>query len=178
MKMQRSTSLLSHDDDVTAVIHSGVQDGSSVDTDPPFSHGFLDKDPETSRARSLYFKVIGGALFLVFTYVIWGVFPIYWGSVYKLYDHTHNLHGWVVVSIPSTFAICFRSKSLGRFQDLDGGAIGQTVTQTFVGSSGPATKMTWMMAPSNLNLTTREQLEHALVDEKAWAIVASTCCFV
>jgi len=30
------------------------------------------------------------------------------------------------------------------------------------------------MAPSNLNLTTREQIEHAMVDEKAWAIIAST----
>jgi len=34
--------------------------------------------------------------------------------------------------------------------------------------------MTWMAAPSYLNLTTREQFENALVDEKAWAIVAST----
>ena len=34
--------------------------------------------------------------------------------------------------------------------------------------------MTWMMAPSNVNLTTREQIEDAMVDEKAWAIVAST----
>jgi hypothetical protein len=67
--------------------------------DPPFMHGFLDRDPETSKARSLYFKIIGGSLFLVFTYVIWGVLPIYWASVFKLYDHAHNLHGWVVVSI-------------------------------------------------------------------------------
>jgi len=30
------------------------------------------------------------------------------------------------------------------------------------------------MAPSNVNLTTREQMVHAVVDEKVWAIVAST----
>jgi len=117
MKMQRSTSLPSHDDDVTAVVHSGgSQAGSSADTDPPFSHGFLDKDPVSSRARSLYFKVIGGTLFLVLTYVIWGVLPIYWASVYKLYDYTHNLHGWVVVSISSVFAPCFDPNPVVAFR--------------------------------------------------------------
>lgn len=33
--------------------------------------------------------------------------------------------------------------------------------------------MTWVAAPLDVNLTTREQFESALVDEKAWAIVAS-----
>ena len=66
-----------------------------------------------------------------------------------------------------------RSQTYDCLQDLDGGVIGQTVAQTFIGGSGPATKMTWMAAPSNLNLTTREQFENALVDEKTWAIVAS-----
>lgn len=61
-----------------------------------------------------------------------------------------------------------------RLQDLDGGLIGQTVTQTFIGGSGLQTKMTWMAAPSNLNLTTREQFEHAVVHEMAWAIVTSS----
>jgi len=84
--------------------------------------------------------------------VIWGVLPIYWASVFDLYNHAHNLNGWIV--------------------DLDGGVIGQTVSQTFIASSGPLTKMTWMANPSDLNLTTREQFEHALVDEKVWAIVA------
>ena len=67
----------------------------------------------------------------------------------------------------------FRSQVRDRLQDLDGGSIGQTVAQTFIGGSGPATKMTWTMAPSNLNLTTREQFEDALVEEKTWAIIAS-----
>ena len=48
------------------------------------------------------------------------------------------------------------------------------MSQTFIGGSGPITKMTWTMAPSNMNLTTREQFEHAMVQEKTWAIVAST----
>ena len=47
----------------------------------------------------MYFKIVLGTLFLVLTYVIWAVLPIYWASVFTLYDHVHNLHGWIVVSI-------------------------------------------------------------------------------
>ena len=72
----------------------------------------------------------------------------------------------------SSFYFYFKGRDW--FQDLDGGVIGQTVSQTFIGSSGPATQMTWTTVPSNLNLTTREQFEHALVYEKVWGIVAST----
>ena len=68
----------------------------------------------------------------------------------------------------------FVAEIRGCLQDHDGGLIGQTVAQTFIGGSGPVTKMTWMMAPSNFNLTTREQIEYAMVQEKAWAIIAST----
>ena len=32
-----------------------------------------------------------------------------------------------------------------------------------------------MSVPSGLNLTTRAQFERELVDEKVWAIIASTC---
>lgn len=119
MKMQRSTSFPSNDD-VTAITNSS--DRRVPPEDPPFSHRFLEKDPETAKARSLYFKIIGPTLVLVFTYVIWGVLPIYWGSLFTLYDHTHNLHGWVVVSIRSvyaplsslTLAVAFRISTVER----------------------------------------------------------------
>lgn len=111
MKMQRSTSFPSNDD-VTAITHSS--DRRVPPEDPPFSHKFLEKDPETARARSLYFKIIGPTLVLVFTYVIWGVLPIYWGSLFTLYDHTHNLHGWVVVSIRSVYVSLSGLKSDAR----------------------------------------------------------------
>jgi hypothetical protein len=74
------------------------------------------------------------------------------------------------------FSSTFPSHSEGRgcFQDLDGGLIGQTVSETFIGSSGPVTQMTWMTPPSGMNLTTPEQFERALVDEKIWGIITST----
>lgn len=152
--MQTSPSLRSNDDHTVVPADRGLLNASSVEIlseDPPFSHGFLDRDPESSKARSLYFKIVGGTVLLVLTYVIWGVLPIYWASVFDLYGHVHHLNGWVV--------------------DLDGGVMGQTVSQAFIGSSGPATQITWMAAPSTINLTTREQFEYALVDEKTWAIV-------
>ena len=105
-KMQQSEgSLHSNSDDVTTVgsgaadrrIQNGPSDTTSTE-DSPFSHGFLDKDPESSKARSLYFKVAGGTVLIALTYVIWGVLSIYWASVFTLYSHAHNLHGWVVVS--------------------------------------------------------------------------------
>jgi len=101
MKMQNKSGSLHSNDEGTAVVRPSRNASSAgiPPEDPPFTHGFLDRDPESAKARSLYFKIIGGSLLLVFTYVIWGVLPIYWASVFELYDHAHNLHGWVVVSI-------------------------------------------------------------------------------
>lgn len=126
MQSDVSPSLQSNDNLTVVPGHRGLlsASGSSVQIlseDPPFSHGFFDKDPESSKARSLYFKVVVGTLALVLTYVIWGVLPIYWASVFDLYSHAHNLHGWVVVGIrsfpPSTSilkaAIAFRISTAG-----------------------------------------------------------------
>lgn len=117
--MQTSPSLQSKDDVTVVPGNPGLLNGSSVEIlteDPPFSHGFLDKDPETSKARSLYFRTVIGTLVLLLTYVIWGVLPLYWGSVYQLYSHAHNLHGWVVVSIKLIISPYFLSKTSGCFR--------------------------------------------------------------
>ena len=117
--MQSSPSLRSFDDvTVSSGSRKPLKD-SHVDTfteDAPFSHGFLDKDSESTKARSLYFRVVAGTLVLVCTYVIWGVLPIYWGSVYTLYNNVHNLHGWVVVSIQLIPSSNFRSETSGCFR--------------------------------------------------------------
>lgn len=117
--MQKSPSLRSADDHTVVPINRGLQNGSSVvilDDDPPFSHGFFDKDPESSKGRSLYFKAVMGVIVLVCTYVIWGVLPIYWASVYDLYNHVHNLHGWVVVSMLLPLPPHFHYENNGCFR--------------------------------------------------------------
>ena len=103
--MQQSEVSLYSNSDVTTVgsgaVDRRIQNGPSGTISPedsPFSHRFLDKDPETSKARSLYLRVVGGTILLALTYVIWGVLSIYWASVFTLYSHAHNLHGWVIVS--------------------------------------------------------------------------------
>lgn len=117
--MQTSPSLRSIDDITVVPGSRGLLNASSAESladDPPFSHGFLDKDPESSKARSLYFRAVLGTLVLVLTYVIWGVLPIYWGSVYNLYGNVHNLHGWVIVSVPYTPRSYFRSEPSNCFR--------------------------------------------------------------
>lgn len=112
--MEQSPSIRSNDEERVVVPGDrgllSIPSFETLSEDPPFSHGFFDKDPESSKARSLYFKIVVGTLLLVFTYVIWGVLPIYWASVFELYNNAHNLHGWVVVSTRSTRA-SFHSNS-------------------------------------------------------------------
>jgi len=70
----------------------------------PFSSGFFDKDPITSKARAAYFKIIIPGTFLI-TIVIWTVLAIYWGALWKTPELTHNLNGWVVVCIIPCFLL-------------------------------------------------------------------------
>lgn len=155
MQSEISPSLRSHENLTVIPGNRGLLNASSVEIltdDPPFSHGFLDKDPQSSKDRSTYFKATIMTIIITLLYVVWGVLPIYWGSVFNLYNHVHNIEGWVV--------------------DLDGGLIGQTVSQAFLGSSGPLTQMTWIPPPSIFNISTRDEFEWMLVQEKTWAIVA------
>jgi hypothetical protein len=55
---------------------------------------FFAKTDAMSRARGVYFKAFIGGFFLV-VLVIFAVFPIYWGSLWKI--PAHPLGGWVVV---------------------------------------------------------------------------------
>jgi len=47
-------------------------------------------------ARAIYLKMVLGGTFMTIL-LIFCVFSIYWGSVWKI--PTHNLPGWVVVSL-------------------------------------------------------------------------------
>lgn len=95
----------------TEKAHPADADHSSLDTahnhtveksvdDPrskPFSSGFFDKDPATTQARKAYLKVIVPGTILI-SIAIFAVLSIYWGALWKTFELTHNLHGWVVVS--------------------------------------------------------------------------------
>jgi hypothetical protein len=51
---------------------------------------------EAERAKKIYLTtILGGTMMIIF--IIFSVFSIYWGALFKTPTHTHNLVGWVVV---------------------------------------------------------------------------------
>jgi hypothetical protein len=62
----------------------------------PFSGHFLDKSPEAVTARAIYLKTLFGGVGAL-AVVIFAVFSIYWGSLWRTPHHA--LPGWIVVSL-------------------------------------------------------------------------------
>lgn len=61
----------------------------------PFSKRFCQAgDPEVTQARAIYLKTYMTGLFTVIV-TVFAVFPIYWGSLWKV--PAHPLPGWIVV---------------------------------------------------------------------------------
>lgn len=69
-----------------------------------FAHGFFDDEPAVKKGRSIYLKAIPKSLVLVLVVIIWGIFPIYWGSMFSAIEHVHNLNGLIVVCFTSIFS--------------------------------------------------------------------------
>ena len=71
-----------------------TKEGSSPSS-RPFSKRFCQRgDPEVAQARKIYLKVyLKGFLTIILT--IFAVFPIYWGSLWKV--PVSPLPGWIVV---------------------------------------------------------------------------------
>ncbi|KAG5636445.1 hypothetical protein H0H81_008035 [Sphagnurus paluster] len=126
-------------------------ESSSLDltvSEKPFSRGFFDKS--NADGRNLYMKVLfGGTLSIIL--VIFGVLSISWASIWQL---PGTLPGWVV--------------------DFDGGLIGQTVSQVLTSPEvSRMSKVTWtVISPSQF--ASLSDLTGALVEQKAWAAIAST----
>jgi hypothetical protein len=116
----------------------------------PFSNGFFDDDPITSKARAEYFKVIiPGTLFI--TAIIWTVLAIYWGALWKTPELIHHLNGWVV--------------------DFDGGELGSSVSQ-YLAAIHDKEAVTWHVKSAALFPNGPIDLAHAVVEEQCWVAVA------
>ncbi|KDR71082.1 hypothetical protein GALMADRAFT_254253 [Galerina marginata CBS 339.88] len=90
----------------------------------PYSNCYFKKgDPALKKARNLYLKIYFSGLFLVIL-TIFAVFPIYWGSLWKI--PAHPLQGWIV--------------------DFDGGNVGQTIVRSLTSGTGRIIK--WEIVPS------------------------------
>lgn len=67
-----------------------------VKASEPAQQSFFARTDAMSQARKIYFKVfIRG--FLVIVLVVFAVFSIYWGSVWKI--PAHPVNGWIVVCL-------------------------------------------------------------------------------
>lgn len=109
-----------------------------------YSSQFTDKSASMKASRSLYMKVVAGGT-LAMTVVMFCVFSIYWGALWKI--PAHNLQGWVV--------------------DFDGSTVGNAVVQGLVSSSS---KVTWTERPSS-EFSGPEEVANLVVDEKTWVAI-------
>ncbi|KAJ7706689.1 hypothetical protein B0H17DRAFT_1156325 [Mycena rosella] len=136
-KLERRPSRLSEDT---------AQDASSP---PSFSAQFLDKSPETAAARAIYLKMVVGGI-TALAIVIFAVFSIYWGSVWKTPHHT--LPGWIV--------------------DFDGGAVGQAVSAALSGINPGTNGIAWQVVSASQFPDGVAQVENAIVQERTWYAIA------
>jgi hypothetical protein len=73
----------------------GSDEGSSWSAEP-FSRPLWQKgDRALARAWAAYLKALLPALLLI-TFVIFGVFAVFWGALWRVPEH--SLPGWIVVS--------------------------------------------------------------------------------
>lgn len=72
-----------------------------VQTAPPvparLTGGFFDASAEAAKGRAIFVKILLKGLVLV-SLVIFLVFPIFWGALWKTPEHIHQMKGWLVVS--------------------------------------------------------------------------------
>ncbi|KAJ7613506.1 hypothetical protein FB45DRAFT_981788 [Roridomyces roridus] len=107
--------------------------------------GFFDKTPSAAISRTIYFKVLIGAV-LGFTLVIFCICSIYWGAMWT--TPTHTLPGWIV--------------------DFDGGFVGRDVSQAMNAIAPEHGGVRWEVVPASQFPGGLAQFEHAITSEKTW----------
>ncbi|KAJ7453212.1 hypothetical protein FB451DRAFT_1342589 [Mycena latifolia] len=135
-----------NDTRTSAVSEETVHD--AISSASPFSTQFLDKSPEIVAARAIYLKVVVGGI-VSLAIVIFAVFSIYWGSVWRTPHHT--LPGWIV--------------------DFDGGAVGQAVSDVLLQVNPTTNGVSWQVVSASQFLDGIAQLESAIVQEETWYAV-------
>ncbi|KIY66183.1 hypothetical protein CYLTODRAFT_423687 [Cylindrobasidium torrendii FP15055 ss-10] len=125
----------------TLPLQEEKKDADTTTSPVLFDSQFL--DPSVGKERAIFMKVLfGGCMGMIL--VIFCIFSIYWGALWKVPDH--QLPGWVI--------------------DFDGGAIGSAVSQGLLGSAAQS-KIAWQtvtgLDASEVPVLIREQ--------KAWVAV-------
>jgi hypothetical protein len=143
-----------------------IEKGTCDPTPPPFSNGFFDKDPITSKARAEYLKLLaGGTAFL--SLIIWGGLTIYWGALWKTEDLVHHLNGWIVVRAFSFLLLVITQVFV---QDFDGAVLGSAVSQQFAAINAK-NQMTWHVQSADLFPNGPSDVAHAVVEQQCWVAI-------
>ena len=148
---------------------------------PWFTESYFTSEPATAAARKIYIKILASRGVIIIVFLL-SVLSIYWGALWQTPVHVHNLNCWVVVSSishDSRDVLATRCATLMYamfmplpLQDFDGGEVGQFVSRAVVASSGVPTKLTWSAVPTDLFPNGAPDLQSAVIQEKAWAIIA------
>ncbi|PBK96260.1 hypothetical protein ARMGADRAFT_989972 [Armillaria gallica] len=116
-------------------------------TDRPYSSQFLDKTPSIQASRSVYLKILFGGCFAMVV-VMFGIFPIYWGALWKI--PAHNLGGCVV--------------------DFDGLTVGNAVVQGLTAGSS-SSKVTFRQVSASEFPGGWKEVANRVVEQKTWVAV-------
>ncbi|PFH46404.1 hypothetical protein AMATHDRAFT_69895 [Amanita thiersii Skay4041] len=116
-------------------------------TDGRFTGHFFDKTPSAAAARRSYVKALAFGTLMI-SILVFSVFPIYWGAVWKI--PVYPLNAWVV--------------------DFDGGSVGDFVLDTLLANS--TNVLSWSEPPVHEFPNGTAQLANAIVEQKAWLAVA------
>ncbi|KAK0458673.1 uncharacterized protein EV420DRAFT_1270342 [Desarmillaria tabescens] len=113
-----------------------------------FSNEFTDKEVAVQRKAYIKSLVVGCLSMII---VIFTVFSIYWGALWKVPDH--KLPGWVVVSW--TF---------------DGSTVGSAVTSALLSDTSSSSRVAWKQMPAS-DFSGLDEVGHWIVEQKAWVAV-------
>ncbi|KAG7440387.1 uncharacterized protein BT62DRAFT_924057 [Guyanagaster necrorhizus] len=127
-----------------------------------FSNEFTDR--ELAAQRKAYIKsLVVGCLSMVV--LMFSVFSIYWGALWKLPDH--KLPGWVVVG---WFLFSSTPCLTVNFQDFDGSTIGSTVANTLLSDTASTSRISWKQMPAS-HFSGPDEVGNSVVEQRVWMAV-------
>ena len=62
-------------------------------------------------------------------------------------------------------------------QDFDGGTVGATIIEAYMNNTGQKQQVSWYTVPASMFPNGESDIPDAIVDERAWAAIASTCYY-
>lgn len=117
----------------------------------PNEWSFFSSSPEAQRGRKIYLAtVVGGTVTILL--IIFSVFSIYWGALWKTNTHAHKMVGWVV--------------------DFDRGPVGNAVISAVRRLEPSPTRMTWVIKDPSEFPGGPDDLARSVHEKHVWFAVA------